>query len=200
MEEQLRAVLARQDALEQRNTALEAELVRVRTESNQQGQAFGTQLAAQLAALPDALARAVQPKQSKHLVDMKGLGRPKDFNNVEAEFVMWARRLQNYIAGVYPFARELLAQAAESDEATGAEHLDTQQSDTTTTEIDELDNQLYTCLLSLTQGESADLVVGAGEGEGFEAWRKLHPRWDPLTISRCRGLLREIISPGRAKL
>eukprot|EP00971_Amphidinium_carterae_P325152 6455272-Amphidinium_carterae.1 len=42
--------------------------------------------------------------------------------------------------------------------------------------------------------------MGAGAGEGLEAWRRLHRRWDPLTTGRARGLLREILTPGRAQL
>ena len=54
--------------------------------------------------------------------------------------------------------------------------------------------------MSLCDKESFDIVIGAGAGEGLEAWRRLHRRWDPLTTGRARGLLREILSPGRAKL
>ena len=60
--------------------------------------------------------------------------------------------------------------------------------------------QLYTVLMTLVEGESFDILVGSGSGEGLEAWRRLHRRWDPLTTGRARGLLREILSPGRTKL
>ena len=63
-----------------------------------------------------------------------------------------------------------------------------------------LADQLYTVLMTLVEGESFDILVGSGSGEGLEAWRRLHKRWDPLTTGRARGLLREIISPGGAKL
>ena len=63
-----------------------------------------------------------------------------------------------------------------------------------------LADQLYTVLMTLVEGESFDIHVGSGSGEGLEAWRRLHKRWDPLTTGRARGLLREILSPGRAKL
>ena len=63
-----------------------------------------------------------------------------------------------------------------------------------------LADQLYTVLMTLVEGESFDILVRSGSGEGLEAWRRLHKRWDPLTIGRARGLLREILSPGRAKL
>ena len=63
-----------------------------------------------------------------------------------------------------------------------------------------LADQLYTVLMTLVEGESFDILVGSGSGEGLEAWRRLHKRWDPLTTGRARGLLTEILSPGRAKL
>ena len=63
-----------------------------------------------------------------------------------------------------------------------------------------LADQLYTVLMTLLEGESFDILVGSGSGGGLEAWRRLHKRWDPLTTGRARGLLRETLSPGRAKL
>ena len=63
-----------------------------------------------------------------------------------------------------------------------------------------LADQLYTVLMTLVEGESFDILVGSGSGEGLEAWRRLHKRWNSLTTGRARGLLRAILSPGRAKL
>ena len=60
--------------------------------------------------------------------------------------------------------------------------------------------QVYTALASLTEGESNDLVVGAGGGNGLEAWRKLGHRWDPAVAGRRRALLKAIINPPRASL
>ena len=42
--------------------------------------------------------------------------------------------------------------------------------------------------------------MSAGVEHGFESWRKLHGRWNPYTAGRARSLLREILSPPRAKL
>ena len=60
--------------------------------------------------------------------------------------------------------------------------------------------QVYTALASLTEGESNDLVVGAGGGQGLEAWRKLGHRWDPAVAGRRRALLKAIINPPRSSL
>ena len=54
--------------------------------------------------------------------------------------------------------------------------------------------------MTLVEGQAFDILVGSGSGEGLEAWRRLHKRWDPLPTGRARGWLREILSPGRAKL
>ena len=63
-----------------------------------------------------------------------------------------------------------------------------------------LADQLYTVLMTIVEGESFDILVGSGSGEGLEAWRRLPKRWDPLTTGRASGLLRKILSRGRAKL
>ena len=45
--------------------------------------------------------------------------------------------------------------------------------------VQALSDQLYTVLMTLVEGESFDILVGSGSGEGLEAWRRLHKRWDP---------------------
>ncbi len=64
--------------------------------------------------------------------------------------------------------------------------------------INEIDNQVYTALMALTTDEPFDITVGAGTGKGLEAWRRLHRRYDPATVGRSRGLLREILTPEKA--
>ena len=64
----------------------------------------------------------------------------------------------------------------------------------------EIDGQLFVVLSALTDGQSFDIVMSAGGDHGFESWRKLHGRWNPCTAGRARSLLKEILSPSRAKL
>ena len=59
-------------------------------------------------------------------------------------------------------------------------------------------DQLYTVLMILVEGESFDILVGSGSGDGLGATPA--QTMGPLTKGRVRGLLREIFSPGRAKL
>ena len=61
-------------------------------------------------------------------------------------------------------------------------------------------NQLYSCLVSTTERDAFEVITGAEAGDGLDAWRRLSKRYDPLSSGRARGLLREILTPGRSKL
>ena len=125
------------------------------------------------------------------LVDPKGLGQPPVFSGREEHF---------YVSGVFPNVRGALTFAAESQDvvtsatvAIGVLELGAETSG-------EIDVQLFVVLSALTEGESFDIVMSAGGDHGFESWRKLHGSWNPYTAGRARSLLREILSPTRAKL
>ena len=94
---------------------------------------------------------------------------------------------------VHAGARDVLTWAVERESATVTEANAATEVAMPLDTLRMLADQLYTVLMTLVEGESA-----SGSGEGLEACRRLHPRWDPQTIGRARGLLREIHSPGRA--
>ena len=104
------------------------------------------------------------------------------------------------MSGVFPNVRGALAFAGESQDvvtsatvAIGVPELGVETSA-------EIDVQLFVVLSALTEGGSFDIVISAGGDHGFESWRKLHGRWNPYTAGRARSLLREVLSPTRAKL
>ena len=138
------------------------------------------------------LAAASAARTNPTLVDTTGLGKPPPLKNTESEFVSWARRTENFVVSAHPGARDVLTWAVEKESATEV----VMPPDT----LRMLADQLYIVLMTLVEGEPFDILVGSGSGEGLEAWRRLHKRWDPLTTGRARGLLREILSPGCAKL
>ena len=197
---------------------LVAQLAELRTQNQQLHQAL-QQLQQQqsqqhglvqaLSDLPQSLAQTVgaaviaaasPARTNPTLVDTKGLGKPPPLKNTEGEFVSWARRTENFVVSVHPGARDVLTWAVERESATVAEAKAATEVVMRLDTLRMLADQLYTVLMTLVEGESFDILVGSGSGEGLEAWRRLHKRWDPLTIGRARGLLREILSPGRAKL
>ena len=63
-----------------------------------------------------------------------------------------------------------------------------------------MNEQVYHCLIDLTEGESFDMVLSAGEGQGLEAWRKLNRRWDPIATGCSKNLLESIMNPGKSRI
>ena len=134
------------------------------------------------------LAAANPARTNPTLVDTKGLGKLPPLKNTECEFVSWARRRENFVVSVQPGARDVLTWAVERESATVAEANAATEVVMPLDTLRMLADQLYTVLMTLVEGESFDILVGSGSGEGLEAWRRQHKRWDPLTTGRARGL------------
>ena len=150
-----------------------------------------------LGAITTVLNRAQKPTRGM-LVDQKGLGKPPVFSGREEDFYVWAKKVENYVSGVFPNVRGALSFAVELQDAVtatavafGVPELEAEMST-------EIDGQLFIVLSALTDGESFDVVMSAGGDHGFGSWRKLHRRWDPYTAARS--LVRETLSPPRVKL
>ena len=125
-----------------------------------------------LGVITTVLSRSQAPT-GRMLVDPQGLGKPPVFSGRGEDFYVWAKKVENYVSGDVPKRTWSFA---------------------------EIDGQLFIVLSALTDGESFDVVMSAGGDHGFESWHKLHGRWNPYTAVRARCLLREILSPPRAKL
>ena len=118
----------------------------------------------------------------------------------EEDFYVWAKKVENYVSGVFPNVRGALSFAVESQDAVTATAVALGVPELEAEMSTEIDGQLFIVLSALTDGESFDVVMSVGGDHGFESWRKLHRRWDPYTAGRARSLLREILSPSRVKL
>ena len=130
----------------------------------------------------------------------KNLGKQPMFSGREEDFYVWTKKVENYVSGVFPNVRGALAFAAESQGAVTAAIVAVGVPELGVEMSAERDGQLFVVLSALTDGESFDVVMSAGGDHGFASWRKLHGRWNPHTAGRARSLLREILSPTRAKL
>ena len=187
----MRALQQQVNAQMSQNAALEAQLF------NQQNIAPG--LAELLGAITTVLSRS-QASTRRMLVDPKGLGKPPMFSGREEDFHVWTKKIENCVSGVFPNVRGALAFAAESQDVVTAATVAIGVPELGVETSVEIDVQLFVVLSALTGGESFDVVMSAGGDHGFESWRKLHGRWNPYTAGRARSLLREILSPTRAKL
>ena len=187
----MRALQQQVNALTAQNAALETQL------RGQQNIAQG------LAELPGAITTVLNRAQGptrRTLVDQKGLGKPPVFAGREEDFYVWAKKVENYVSGVFPNVRGSLSFAVESQDAVTATAVALGVPELEAEMSTEIDGQLFIVLSVLTDDESSDVFMSAGGDHGFESWRKLHRRWDPYTAGRARILLREILSPSRVKL
>ena len=191
MEDAVRALQQQVNALMSQNGALAAQLV------SQQNIAQG--LAEMPGAITTVLSRSQAPMR-RMLVDPKGLGKPPVFSGREEHFYVWTKKVENYVSGVFPNVRGGLTFAAESQDVVTAATVAIGVLELGVETSAEIDGQLFVVLSALTEGESFDIVMSAGGDHGFESWRKLHGRWNPCTVGRAGSLLREILSPTRAKL
>ena len=142
--------------------------------------------------------RGAQSRQS--LVDVRGLGKPPSFDNQEKNYVVWSRKVESYVGSIFPTCRAVLAWSSEQQSPVKIDDVYLEFASVSNPILAEFNEQMYSCLMALTFDESFDITVGAGAGEGIEAWRRLAKRWDPLTAGRARSLLRDILAPQRVKL
>ena len=144
--------------------------------------------------------------KKRELMDGKGIGAPTVFTNKEDQYPRWMRKVENHIVGVFgEDFRQVMYWAASAESQISKEEM-LEQFGPDSDEIDRIDDiaykngQWYLVLDALTQDESNDLVIGAGTGNGAEAWRKINKRWDPLIAGRKNALLKHIIHPPRCKM
>ena len=91
---------------------------------------------------------------------------------------MWAKKVENYVSGVFPNVRGALSFAVESQDAVTATSV--------ALGVPELEAELSTEI----DGKLFDVVMSAGSDHGFESWRKLHRRWVVYTAGGARSLFR----------
>ena len=170
--EQLGAQLAE---LRTQNQQLHQALQQVQQQqSQQQGlvQAFSDLPQSLAQTVGTAVLTAASPARTNStLVDTRGLGKPPPPKNTESEFVSWARRTENFVVSVHPGARGVLTWAVERDSATVSEANAGTEVVMPLDTLRMLADQLYTVLMTFVEGESFDILVGSGSGEGLEAWR-----------------------------
>ena len=139
----------------------------------------------------------------KVLVDTKGIGKPYIFKNEERKFHEWSGTIINYSCALVGEAvRPLLEWVAEQETEVSELDIDEDTCEHLPCTVPELSNQIYNLLINFTEEETYDLLTSniALRGNGLDAWRRMHKRWDPAVAGRSRKLLRMITSPKQAQM
>ena len=177
VQQQIAALAAENQRLQQQLVALQADQQRQQQQAQQQAQ-LTPELVQRLAALPEHLTAVLAANRREGLVDIKGLGKPPALKDPPREggFMVWCRKVETFAAAVYPEARAALPYVAESVAPVSAAEVAVEFEELTEDRLAELNGQLCTVLMSLTEGEGFTIVTGSGPGDGFNAWRRLHRR------------------------
>ena len=136
------------------------------------------------------LATAQVRKDTPSLIDVKGLGRPKESTGREEDFHQWSKKTEAFFAGVIKES-EMLEWAAEQPTEITTTAIDLEFLPTDTDEDREVQNlefvlqQMHTALMALTSCEANDIVANSRKNP-LEAWRRLQKRYDPTTGGRKR--------------
>ena len=91
------------------------------------------------------------------------------FSGREEDLHVWAKRVENYVSGVFPNARGALSFAVESQDAVTATAIVLGVPELEAETSTETDGQLFMVLSALTDSESFDVVMSAGDDHGIES-------------------------------
>ena len=136
--------------------------------------------------------------ETPSLIDVRGLGRPKEFTGLAGDFQQWSKKTEAFFAGVIMESERAAEQPKEiTMTAIDLEFLPTDANkDRGVQNLEFVLQQMHTALMALTSYEANDTVANSRKNP-LEAWRRLQKRFGPITGGRKRNLLRTIISPGR---
>ena len=157
----------------------------------------------QMKAMMQMVTKSNQRLPTHNVADIKGLAKVKTFTNKEDEYDEWRRKTLNFLGEATTLKKsikDILTTCTECKTVIKTECLKSQFPDIEEDDIDRADELIFMVLDNHTEGESNKIVNGAGDGNGYEAWRRLQSRWDPYTAGRTAGSLDSILNPIQATI
>ena len=139
-------------------------------------------------------------KDTPSLIDVNGLGRPKEFSGKEDDFQQWSKKTEAFFVGVIKESETTLEWTAEQTTEIAAELINREFLPTENQERGVQKPGVCAAADAYSACGSHELVVANSRKKPLEAWRRLQKRYDPTTGGRERNLLRTINSPGWCSL
>ena len=133
-------------------------------------------------------------------VDQKNLGKPSVYDaskESKQSFHDWQDTMVTFLDASMPGIWEVLEWIANDQPKTALdkETVKLHFPDVDPLLVDYADSNIYACLSSYTGAEPKAVVKQARRPNGFEAWRRLHVRFNPATVGRQRANLTRITNP-----
>ena len=123
------------------------------------------------------LAKAQSQKDTPNLIDVKGLGRPKESSGFEEDFQQLSKKMEAFFVGVIKESEMMLEWAAEQGTEITRHAIDLEFLPTNTNVERGVQNlefvlqQMHTELMALTSCETNDIVANSRK-DPLEAWRR----------------------------
>ena len=132
--------------------------------------------------------------------DQKNLGKPSVYDaskESKQSFHDWQDTMVTFLDASVPGIWEVLEWIANDQPKTALdkEIVKLHFPDVDPLLVDSADSNIYACLSSYTGAEPKALVKQARRPNCFEAWRRLHVRFNPATVGRQRANLTRITNP-----
>ena len=133
---------------------------------------------------------------NKFLVDKKFM-LPDKYHplHTKPSFRNWSRSVKAYVRGIISKLRVAMERVEGTNEVVDYQI----RAALGVANIEELDEQLYSVLNALTDGDAKGIVESAAAESGLEAWRSLIRQYDPRTTARTMHDIGAILHPGKAK-
>ena len=119
-------------------------------------------------------------------IDTRLLGKPHDFSGKLDDWRDWSVVFEGYAAAAVPGVEAGMTRATEANSIVLNATLEAS--------VVRVSQQLYWMLLMLCKNTALQIVVGAGRGEGLEAWKLLVERYEPRLRTRYAAQFMKIMS------
>ena len=150
------------------------------------------------------------------MVDTKGISPPFTLNgSAEQDFGEWTHKVRTFLLAGFGesilgpltwavYQRRIVVKACvqtQRDRLLPWMNVFGEQADETDRidGIDDFVGKLYAYLVSFTTDAANWIVRNAGEGNGLEAWRRLHGEYDPTSSMRRVAVLQQVQNPPRCQ-
>ncbi len=134
---------------------------------------------------------STKSEYTKTLIDARGILKPSNFDSDLKKWKLWAFKLKKFVSGVFSNAEKLLDWAKLQEVRISLDKAEAEIAKTSG--MTDFNNQLYTALAALTEGEALSITMNTDQRNGLELWRKLNRRFDPQTASRKTDAISTII-------
>ena len=128
---------------------------------------------------------AIAQTRTKGTIDVKGIGRPDPISGskeeIQGKWTTWSYKFETWFTSQYTNGERILDWAKQQKDTIKQESIRqfSEDSRIPEEEVKNVDKQLHTAIVHLTQDEALNLVRNTEKKSGLEAYRRIYFEYDP---------------------